>query len=300
MFAHLQKSAGAEMVFGWEGRRRRTLVAPVRWHPAGVSASQVSTSSAFRGQTAWSSGTSTLTPTAWSCPPAAARDLADSLIAGPTRLDPGRPTDAIKPKRPPGHTVRWSLGVCALSHARAGQDSAAGRQRRRVHRATACEAFPSGCPPTHVLSWCPTSALPRPEPMTARYLADRRASGLASIDGGRAYRHLMVACETRSSTCHTQALTTRAVRDAATVPSRVIDNGNQPRRTQMTETPAKKAAAKAPATPNVTPETPNPTRMSRRPRTNQTDERARARVQQREWPRLSGSVREDVGRGAQA
>ena len=34
----------------------------------------------------------------------------------------------------------------------------------------------------------------------------------------------------------------------------------------MTETPAKKAAAKAPATPNVTPETPNFTRMSRRPR----------------------------------
>jgi hypothetical protein len=33
--------------------------------------------------------------------------------------------------------------------------------------------------------------------MTARYLADRRASGLGvEVHGGRAYRRLMVACET--------------------------------------------------------------------------------------------------------
>ena len=37
----------------------------------------------------------------------------------------------------------------------------------------------------------------RPEPMTTRYLADRRASGLGvEVHGGRAYRRLMVACET--------------------------------------------------------------------------------------------------------
>ena len=33
--------------------------------------------------------------------------------------------------------------------------------------------------------------------MTARYLADRRASGLrVEVHGGRAYRRLMAACET--------------------------------------------------------------------------------------------------------
>ena len=69
----------------------------------------------------------------------------------------------------------------------------------------------------------------------------------------------------------------------------------------MTETPAKKAAAKAPATPNVTPETPNFTPGCRGGRgANQKDERARARVEQREWPHLAGTLREDVGRGAQA
>ena len=53
------------------------------------------------------------------------------------------------------------------------------------------------CPPTQLHGWCPTSARPRPEPMTARYLADRRASGLGvEVHGGRAYRRLMVACET--------------------------------------------------------------------------------------------------------
>ena len=53
------------------------------------------------------------------------------------------------------------------------------------------------CPPTQLHGWCPTSARPRLEPMTARYLADRRASGLGvEVHGGRAYRRLMVACET--------------------------------------------------------------------------------------------------------
>ena len=94
--------------------------------------------------------------------------------------------------------VRWSLGVCAYR-------TAAGPARTR-HPAVTGGAYTTPphsrhaqvvCPPTQLHGWCPTSARPRPEPMTARYLADRRASGLGvEVHGGRAYRRLMVACET--------------------------------------------------------------------------------------------------------
>ena len=95
--------------------------------------------------------------------------------------------------------VRWSLGVCAYR-------TAAEPAKTRQLAAASGGAYTTPphsrhvqvvCPPTQLHGWCPTSARPRLEPMTARYLADRRTSGLGvEVHGGRAYRRLMVACET--------------------------------------------------------------------------------------------------------
>jgi len=124
--------------------------------------------------------------------PCAIEGTASSTTPGCWTGHSARSIDVQERPPEPGSVVAWCL---RLSHCgRASQDSAPCRHRRRVHHA-AFEARPSRMPPTQLHGWRPTS--PRPEPLTARYLADRRASGLGvEVHGGRAYRRLMVACET--------------------------------------------------------------------------------------------------------